>query len=105
MKDDESRRDFLKSTVATAAAAGCAGACVCGLSGCASSSTPKADEGSLRNADGKLLLDLAAVPALQNVGGSAQLTGDGVPGPIIVVRPKEDDVRCLLSEYLLKRFL
>ena len=95
MKDDASRRDFLKSSVVTAAVAGGAGACVCGLSGCASGNAPKADDASLRKADGKLLLDLGSVPALQHVGGSVQLTGDDVPSPLIVVRSKEDEYAVL----------
>ena len=91
MKDDASRRDFLKSSVVTAAVAGGAGACVCGLSGCASSTTPKADQASIAVVDGKVLVDLAKVPALQSAGGSVQMSGEGLPGPIIVVRPKEDE--------------
>jgi len=77
--------------VVTAAVAGGAGACVCGLSGCASSKVPKADAASLQHADGKLLLDLGAVPELAKAGGSVQLSGENLPGPIIVIRPKEDE--------------
>jgi Rieske Fe-S protein len=95
MKDDASRRDFLKNSVVTAAVAGGAGACVCGLSGCASSSAPKADKASLTAAEGKVLVDLAKVPALAEVGGAVQLAGDGVPGPIIVIRAKTDEYAAL----------
>ncbi len=90
MSDDTSRRDFLKNTAVSAAVAGGAGACMCGLSGCGSD-TPKAVKTSIRNEDGKIHLDLAKVPELKEVGASVRLTGDGVPTPLVVIRTTQNE--------------
>lgn len=90
MKDSRSRRDFLKSTVATAAVAGGAGACMCGLSGCAGN-TPEVDKAAIQRKEGKIHLDLAKAPKLEKVGASVRLAGNDIPGPIIVVRADEDE--------------
>ncbi|MCP4639348.1 MAG: Rieske (2Fe-2S) protein [bacterium] len=87
MSDDTSRRDFMRTSLTTAAVAGGAGACMCGLSGCAGN-TPKVDDANVKQGDGILTLEVAKIPGLAKVGGSVQMAvGDD---SLIIVRTEED---------------
>jgi len=80
-----SRREFVESM----AVAG-AGACLCGLSGCATitgkGNTPEIQPGAYLVEDGKVRITLNQVKELANIGGSAKISDAKLPEPIIIAR-------------------
>jgi hypothetical protein len=94
-----SRRSFIKLTGSTLACA-CAGAL--GTSACGGA--PVADTaalpaGSYRVADGRLIVDLAVVGALLEVGSAVKGTvvGGGTVQSVIIVRPGQTDYRAFAN--------
>ena len=80
-----SRRKFISEV----AAAG-TGACVCGLSGCATftmiGSTPPIPSGSYSLDNNQIRVTLDKVAELGKVGGAVKITNTKLPQPIIVAR-------------------
>jgi nitrite reductase/ring-hydroxylating ferredoxin subunit len=95
-----SRRTFIKLTgttlICTCAGALGAGAC----RGKPASDTPALPAGSYRVANGRLMVDLAAVGALLDVGGAAKVSvadSRGTEPSVIIVRPGETDYRAFAN--------
>lgn len=93
-----SRREF----IGEAAIVG-TGACVCGLSGCATltktGSTPPIPAGAYTIEGNRLIIPLKSFAALAEVGGSVKITDAKLPQPLIVARTGENDyavvsIRC-----------
>ncbi len=89
---NQTRRDFLKAGSGVLICA-CAGVGV-GASGCAmmsgTSRMPAVPPEASRDSDGKLLIDLARVPALAVVGGSAKWGPAGGDKKMCIVRSGDD---------------
>lgn len=79
------RREFMAGSAATAAVAG---ACACGLSGCATltkvGNTPAIPAGSYMIERGKIKIVLDQAPELAKDGGSVKIIDPGLPEPLIV---------------------
>ncbi len=95
MSNDTSRREFIGKSLTTAAVAGGAGACLCGLSGCAGN-TPKVDDANVKRGEGELTLDVANIPELESIGGSIRVKGG--EGSLIVVRTDEEAYTALSNK-------
>jgi Rieske Fe-S protein len=76
---DLSRRGFIGRGIAGVAGAG---ACLCGVGGCATFSkigdTPPLAAAAYRRQQNTLVIDLARAPELRQVGGSAKIVAAGV---------------------------
>lgn len=90
------RRGFIKLTGATVV---CMGASVLGTSGCADKpipDTPAAPAGSYRLEDGRVIVALSGVEALQGVGGSAKFTlsdKEGSERKVIILHVADGEYR------------
>ncbi len=93
----QTRRDFLKAggTVLI-----CTCACV-DASGCSmisgKSNMPKVPPDASRISDSKLVIDLARVPALAMVGGSAKLVPAGSDKKVCIVRSDENQFKAFIN--------
>ncbi len=87
---DTNRREFLKQGVATVAVAS---GCLCGMGGCATytgiSKTPAANPSSLARVGTTLTVNLAAEPALREIGGAVKIRDAGIPDGLIIARVAE----------------
>ncbi|HUT54749.1 MAG TPA: Rieske 2Fe-2S domain-containing protein [bacterium] len=79
------RREFMAGSAATAAVAG---ACACGLGGCATftgvGKTPAIPAGSYMIERGKVKIVLDKAPELAKAGGSVKIDDPNLPEPLIV---------------------
>ena len=92
---EQTRRDFLMASSAGLA-------CTCaGLSGCAAvsgkSAMPAVAPEASRASDGKLVIDLARVPALGAVGGSAKAVAPGTDKKICIIHPTESHFEAFVN--------
>lgn len=87
-----SRRAFIAGVAVTVAGAG---ACVYGLSGCATftkvGNTPAIPADAYLFANKEIRIDLRKVPALGKVGGSVKIIDSKIPQSIIVARSGDTD--------------
>lgn len=85
----------MRDSLTTAAVASGAGACMCGLSGCASK-TPQINETFVKRNNGEVVLDIAKIPELAHSGSSARLTAG--KKSILVIRTGEDTYAALSNK-------
>jgi cytochrome b6-f complex iron-sulfur subunit len=97
MSMNQTRRDFLEAGSAVmACACAAAGASACAVVSGRSAMPPVPPE-ALRLSDGKLVVDLARVPALGSVGGSAKLVSPGTETKVCIVRSAESQFEAFVN--------